>query len=61
MPSSLEGYTALITGGSTGMGLSHARVLAARGAKVAITDFKPDNLDTAKAELAARENRGAVP
>ena len=37
------------------MGLSHARVLAARGAKVAITDFKQDNLDTAKAEL-EREN-----
>jgi len=51
MSSSLEGYAALITGGSTGMGLSHARVLASRGAKVAITDFKQDNLDTAKAEL----------
>lgn len=52
MSGSLEGTAALITGGSTGMGLSHARVLASRGAKVAITDFKQDNLDAAKAELA---------
>lgn len=49
--SSLEGCAAFITGGSTGMGLSHARVLGSRGAKVAITDFKQDNLDKAKAEL----------
>ncbi len=52
MSNSLEGYSAFITGGSTGMGLSHARVMASRGAKVAITDFKQDNLDRAKAELA---------
>ncbi len=52
MSNSLDGYTAFITGGSTGMGLSHARVLGSRGAKVAITDFKQDNLDRAKAELA---------
>ena len=51
MTNSLDGYSALITGGGTGMGRSHARVLAARGAKVAITDFKQDNLDEAKAEL----------
>ena len=50
--SSLDGYTALITGGSSGLGLSHARLLASRGAKVAITDFKQENLDRAKAELA---------
>jgi 3-oxoacyl-[acyl-carrier protein] reductase len=52
MASSLEGYTAFITGGSSGLGQSHARVLAGRGAKVAITDFKQENLDRAKAELA---------
>ncbi len=52
MSSSLEGYAAFITGGSSGLGQSHARVLAARGAKVAITDFKRENLDRAKAELA---------
>lgn len=52
MSNSLEGTAALITGGSTGMGLSHARVLASRGARVAITDLKQDNLDAAKAALA---------
>ena len=51
MTTSLQGAAALITGGGTGMGRSHARVLASRGAKVAITDFKQDNLDAAKAEL----------
>jgi 3-oxoacyl-[acyl-carrier protein] reductase len=51
MSNSLQGMTAFITGGSTGMGLSHARVMASRGAMVAITDFKQDNLDQAKAEL----------
>jgi len=51
MPNSLDGYTALITGGSSGLGLSHARVLCGRGAKVAITDFKQENLDRANAEL----------
>jgi NAD(P)-dependent dehydrogenase (short-subunit alcohol dehydrogenase family) len=51
MPNSLDGYAVLITGGSSGLGLSHARVLAARGAKVAITDFKQENLDRAKGEL----------
>jgi 3-oxoacyl-[acyl-carrier protein] reductase len=51
MSNSLDGYTALITGGSSGLGQSHARVLAQRGAKVAITDFRQENLDRAKAEL----------
>src|SRR6185437_16709677 len=51
MSNSLEGMVAFITGGSTGMGLSHAKVLASRGARLAITDFKPDNLDQAKTEL----------
>jgi len=47
----LDGYAVLITGGSTGLGLSHARVLGGRGAKVAITDFKQENLDQASAAL----------
>jgi 3-oxoacyl-[acyl-carrier protein] reductase len=51
MSNSLQGMVAFITGGGTGMGLSHARVLATRGAKVAITDFKQENLDRAKLEL----------
>jgi 3-oxoacyl-[acyl-carrier protein] reductase len=51
MTQSLDGYAVLITGGSTGLGLSHARVLGGRGAKVAITDFKPENLREAQAAL----------
>jgi NAD(P)-dependent dehydrogenase (short-subunit alcohol dehydrogenase family) len=51
MASSLKGYTAFITGGSSGLGQSHVRVLAERGAKVAITDFMQENLDRAKAEF----------
>jgi len=51
MANSLDGYAVLITGGTTGLGLSHARVLGGRGAKIAITDFKKENLDQAQAEL----------
>jgi 3-oxoacyl-[acyl-carrier protein] reductase len=51
MTQSLDGYAILITGGSTGLGLSHARVLGGRGAKVAITDFKAENLEQAQAAL----------
>ena len=51
MSKSLDGYVVFITGGSTGLGLSHARVLGGRGAKVAITDFRQDNLDQASAAL----------
>ena len=51
MSNSLQNMVAFITGGSTGMGLSHARVLASRGAKIAITDFRQDNLDRAKADF----------
>jgi NAD(P)-dependent dehydrogenase (short-subunit alcohol dehydrogenase family) len=51
MSNSLQGLAAFITGGGSGLGLSHARVLASRGAKVAITDFRQDNLSRAAAEL----------
>jgi len=51
MAQSLDGYAVLITGGGSGLGLSHARVLGSRGAKVAITDVKAENLDQAKAAL----------
>lgn len=53
MAKSLDGYAVLITGGTTGLGLSHARVLGGRGAQIAITDFKEDNLKEAQATLKA--------
>jgi NAD(P)-dependent dehydrogenase (short-subunit alcohol dehydrogenase family) len=48
---SLKGKTALITGGSRGLGLQMAEALGEMGAKVAITARKKDELDEAVAHL----------
>jgi 2-keto-3-deoxy-L-fuconate dehydrogenase len=37
----LDGLAALVTGGGSGIGLATARLMAARGAKVAVLDLKP--------------------
>jgi 2-keto-3-deoxy-L-fuconate dehydrogenase len=37
----LAGLTAIVTGGGSGIGLAAARLLAARGAKVAVLDLSP--------------------
>jgi NAD(P)-dependent dehydrogenase (short-subunit alcohol dehydrogenase family) len=47
----LEGKTALITGGSRGLGLQMAEALGEMGAKVAITARKQNELDAAAAQL----------
>ncbi|MGW3245686.1 SDR family NAD(P)-dependent oxidoreductase [Streptomyces sp. NPDC001070] len=40
----LEGLGALVTGGASGIGLATARLLSARGARVAVLDLAPDGL-----------------
>jgi Dehydrogenases with different specificities (related to short-chain alcohol dehydrogenases) len=47
----LHGKTALITGGSSGIGLATARLLQEHGARVAITGTNADKLESARAEL----------
>lgn len=47
----LEGRTAFITGGASGIGLAMARAFAAAGMKVAIADVEQSALDAAVADL----------
>ncbi len=48
----LHGKVAIITGGTTGIGLATARLFAAEGAKVTVTGTRPSTLETARTELA---------
>lgn len=56
----LEGHIALVTGGSSGIGLASAKELAARGAHVFITGRRTDALEAAVASIGGR-NVTAVP
>jgi NAD(P)-dependent dehydrogenase (short-subunit alcohol dehydrogenase family) len=47
----LKGKRALVTGGTTGIGLETARQFLAEGARVAITGKNPQTLDAARKEL----------
>ena len=51
---SLQGKTALITGGSRGLGLQMAEALGEQGARVVISARKQDELDDAVAHLTAK-------
>src|SRR6476619_4397948 len=49
----LKGKRALITGGTTGIGLATARLFLQEGARLAITGRKPETLAAAQKELGA--------
>jgi gluconate 5-dehydrogenase len=51
---SLRGRTAIVTGGSRGLGLQMAEALGEQGARVLIAARKRDELDAAVARLAER-------
>ncbi|MBA3524414.1 MAG: SDR family oxidoreductase [Geodermatophilaceae bacterium] len=57
----MTGQTALVTGGSRGIGLAIASALVAQGARVALTARKSDELDAAVAELGGPDHALAVP
>ena len=50
---SVQGLTVLVTGAASGMGRATARVFAAEGAHVAVTDFAADGAQTVADEIAA--------
>jgi len=47
----LEGKIALVTGGTTGIGLAAAKLFAAEGARVYVTGSNPQSLEVARGEL----------
>jgi NAD(P)-dependent dehydrogenase (short-subunit alcohol dehydrogenase family) len=49
--SRLQGKRALITGGTSGIGLETAKQFLAEGARVIVTGVNPDSIEKAKAEL----------
>ena len=50
---SVAGLTVLVTGAASGMGRATARVFAAEGANVAVTDYVAEGADAVAAEIAA--------
>lgn len=60
MTQGIEGKVILITGGSTGIGAETARLLAARGATVAIAARRKDKLDEVVSDIKAQGGAAAA-
>jgi len=56
----MEGRTAFITGGASGIGLGMARAFAGAGMNIIVADLRADHLEQARAELAAAGHAGQV-
>ena len=52
---SVKGLTVLVTGAASGMGRATARVFAAEGAKVAVTDYTAEGAEAVAAEITAND------
>jgi 3-oxoacyl-[acyl-carrier protein] reductase len=57
---SVKGLTVLVTGAASGMGRATARVFAADGANVAVTDYAAEGAQGVAAEIAASGGTGKV-
>ena len=57
----LSGRTAIVTGGSRGLGLQIAEALGEMGAKLALTARKKDELEHAVGASGEARHRGAAP
>jgi 3-oxoacyl-[acyl-carrier protein] reductase len=57
---SVAGLRVLVTGGASGMGRATARVFAAEGANVAVTDFNGDGAEAVAAELRAKGQKATA-
>ena len=57
---SVKGLSVLVTGAASGMGRATARVFAAEGAVVAVTDYDADGAETVAAELRGRGQKATA-
>jgi 3-oxoacyl-[acyl-carrier protein] reductase len=55
---SVKGLTVVVTGAASGMGRATARVFAAEGANVAVTDYRAEGAQAVAAEIAASGGSG---